>query len=455
MSITVIGGGITGLAAAHALVGMGMGDRTVLLEGRDRLGGTILTERHEGFILDGGPDSFLARKREGIDLCKDLSLGDQILPAAEIPDRVRILRGGRLEILPDTFLLGIPGDMGSLIRTRLLTVPGKLRLAMEPFISPPADEKEESVASFWTRRMGKEAYARIGEPLLGGIHASDTEVLSLHATFPELAAMERKHGSLTRAMRNRPRPSGKKPAGFVSLRGGMGDLVDALSSSLESIDVRTGSSVLEIRGETPPYEMVMETGESLRTDGIILAAPAHAASRMFAASHPDLSTALAAIPYVSTSVVFLAYPRSDCPDLPDGYGFLVPRTEGRKIIGSTFVSRKFPGRSPDDQVLIRVFVGGALNEDLATLPEEDLQALVIDEIREIIGISAIPSWTRTYIWEKSMPQYNLGHRERVAAIEKPPGIHLAGAAYHGSGIPDCIRQGREAARSVALTSPGA
>ena len=466
--VAVIGGGIAGLAAAYTLVTEGPGAEITLVEARPRLGGVILTERHDDFLIDGGPDSFLARKPGALELCEELGLSDELLPAAEMRNKVRILREGKMELLPDGFLLGIPPDARSLLESTLLTMRGKMRMAMEPFVARREEETEESVADFWRRRLGDEAYERIGEPLLGGIHASDTERLSLHATFPDIAAMERKHGSLTRALRKRPKgvapgggnpgdgnPGGaaKRPQGFVSLKGGMGDLVAVLEETIRGgAEVHLGERIAVVEGHETPYRIVFEGGDAIEVDALVMAAPAHAAAAVFRESHPALGEALARIPYVSSSVVYLAYPRSAFDRMPGGYGFLIPRTEKRRIIAATFVSSKFAGRAPDDVLLVRAFVGGALNEELASLSEPNLIRLAIEELAEVLGIEARPSWVKTYFWEKAMAQYNVGHLARVEAIDHEvaglPGLILAGAGYRGSGIPDCIRSGRAAAREA-------
>lgn len=453
--IVIVGAGIAGLAAAHGLRKERGGSGITLIEGRDRLGGVIVTEREGPFLLDGGPDSFLGLKRGGIELCRELGLEDDLVPAAEIPARVRILVNGRLEVMPDSFILGVPLDLKTFLRTSLLTAGGKVRMAMEPFL-PARSEGEESVAGFWRRRMGREAYERIAEPLIGAIHAGDTERLSLPANFPELAAMESNHGSLTKALRSRRGRRGeqrdRRLMGFVSLRGGMGDLVGALERSIEGVEIRLGDAVQAVAGAGAPYRIHLAGGEVLEADVVLFASPAHVTAAIVEGDRPALAEALRAVPYVTTAVIFLAYRRSAFAEPPPGYGFLIPRTEGRKLIACTVVSNKFPGRAPDDRVLLRTFVGGALQEEVAFLPEDEIVALAAREVAEILPVREPPVWSRLYRWEKAIPQYNLGHRGRVDAIEeellRSPGLHVTGSAYHGSGIPDCIRYAREAVERI-------
>lgn len=456
--VVIIGGGITGLTAAHTIAREGDGISIVLMEARDRLGGVILTEREKPFLLDGGPDSFLARKPEALDLCREVGVEDSLLPTRNIPNKVRVLRDGRLDVLPDAFLLGVPADVRSILCTSLLSFRGKLRLGVERFIAPRTDGGDETVAGFCLRRMGKEAYERIGEPLLGGIHAGDAEALSLPSTFPDLHAMETDHGSITRALKARRRQAAKKSGkpgrrlGFITLEGGLGDLTRALERSLGEADVRTRSKAREVQGEGAPYRVILKDGEPVEADAVIVATPAHAAAALMGKGRSALARELGGIPYVSSAVVFLAYPRSAAGKIPDSYGFLVPRTENRKIGGCTFVSNKFPGRAPEEMILLRAFVGGALQEDLAGRSEGELIGLVQSELRDILGVSGSPTLSRAYKWDKAMVQYNLGHRDRIYRIEKlvakSPGLFLAGAAYHGSGIPDCIASGRQTARAA-------
>ena len=452
--VVIIGGGITGLAAAHTVLREGTGHDITLLEAKDRLGGTILTEREKPFLLDGGPDSFLAVKPDAVELCKEVGIDGDLIPTTEIPDRVRILVGGRLRVLPDSFLLGLPASPLAILKTSLLSIRGKLRLALERFVPARREGGDESLADFFRRRLGREACERFAEPLFGGIHSGDPEALSIAATFPEFRRMELDHGSITRALKARQQAAhGSRPrAGFLTLRGGMGDLVKALAERLEGVDVRRGAEVTEVKGERPPYQVILKGGDPMGADALILATPSHGAARIFSRTWPDLSLALARIPYVTTAVVFLAYLRSPELQLPKAHGFLVPRTEGRPINACTFVSSKFPGRSPEEQILIRAYLGGADREDVAAMPDGKLTILVQNELEAILGIKDRPEMTRVYRWEKAMPQYNLGHRDRVYAVEKllagAPGLFVAGAAYHGSGIPNCIQSGREAARQA-------
>ncbi|MCZ6688822.1 MAG: protoporphyrinogen oxidase [Planctomycetota bacterium] len=452
--MVIIGGGITGLAAAHTLARTRPEIAVTLLEARDRLGGVILTEEEDAFLLEGGPDSFLARKQEANDFWREVGVEGDLLPAQDIHGRVRILRDGRLRLLPDSFNLGMPSDVRSVLAASLISIPGKLRLALERFVPRRRDPSDESLADFFRRRLGREAYERIGEPLLGGIHAADAERLSLSAAFPDLYAMEGEHGSITRALKaRRISNEGERGLRFVTHRGGMGKIVQAIESHLGGIEVRTGVACKEIQGKAPPFRVIPENGDALEADALIIATPAHAAARILKETCPPLCSLLNQIAYVSTAAVYLACHEKALKRPLEGYGFLVPRTEGKTINACTFVSNKFIGRAPEDRILLRAFVGGALDPDVIQWPGERLVRRVRDELKEIVGLEGEPIWSRVYRWENALPQYNLGHRDRVHAIDKLvkgiPGLVLAGAAYKGTGIPDCIISGRLAAKRAS------
>lgn len=462
--IAIVGGGISGLAAAYRLgreVATGAEIDVTLIEAGARLGGKIQTEHLDGFTIEAGPDSFLASKPAATRLCQELGLGDRLIGTRPDGGGTFILRDGRLEPLPEGITMLVPTRLGPILRSRLLSPRGKLRLAWELFVPPKRDGGDESVASFVRRRFGREAFDHMAQPLLSGIHGGDAEQLSILSTFPRLRESEQRYGSLVRAMLAqrraapaRPAPSGSIPrSAFLSLKGGMGDLVDALASALDGVDVRCKTSVESIaRRETGGYRLRLGDGAALEADAVILATPAWASAGMLEDLAPDLARTLRAIPYTSSATVALAYRAADIAGLGGGRGFVVPRVEQRELSAVTWVSSKFAGRAPEGMALVRGFVGGAGREAVVDLGDDLLIGVVRGELQAILGLEAEPVLTRVHRWRQAQPQYTLGHAERLKAIDRAlgdlPGLRLAGASYRGVGIPDCIESGEAAAAAV-------
>lgn len=449
----VIGGGISGLAAAYQLAKEGA--TFLLLEKSSRAGGVILTEPVDGFTIDGGPDALLVQKPAAIELCDELGLSDRLVPTT--PPRVAFVqRRGRLYPLPLGSVLGIPTRWGPFIRTGLFSLAGKARMGAELFVPARRDEADESIGSFMTRRFGREATEYLAEPLLAGIHSGDVDRLSIDALFPRFRAAERQYGSLLRAFRRTPRPA--EDAGpFRSLPGGLSELVQALVHTLGEDRIRFGSEVarLSSRESAPGLFEVMTTSTSLFTArALILATPAYQSATVLRGFDDDLSQRCAEIEYQSTAAVALGFRRDDVAHSLNGSGFVVPRVESSGIFAASWLSSKWPHRAPRGRVLIRAFVGGA--RDPRALDESDasLVARSIDALRPIIGICAPPLLTRVYRWDKASPQHAVGHLARIAAIDRAvsrhPGLFVTGSGFRGVGIPDCIADGREAARSVAV-----
>ncbi|HET7036128.1 MAG TPA: protoporphyrinogen oxidase [Thermomicrobiaceae bacterium] len=458
----VVGGGISGLTAAFRLAAR-PGQRVTLLEADARLGGKIRTERDDGYVIEAGPDSFLAAKPAALALCRELGLEKHVIGTLPDGGGTFILRAGRLEPLPEGITLLVPTKLGPLLRSRLLSPRGKLRLGLDLLLPPRRDDGDESVAAFVRRRLGREAFERMAQPLLSGIYAGDAEQLSILSTFPRLRETERRHGSLIRGMlaqrRAAPAPSNAARSGFLSLEGGLQDLVDTLADRLtgcENVDVRTGTAATGIAARPDGgYALTLGNGERLEADAVLVATPADAASALLAGIDPALAAALAEIPYVSSATVALAYPRAAVAGLGGGRGFVVPQVEGRELTAVTWVTGKFAGRAPEGMALVRGFVGRAGQEAAVRLPDDELIALVRRELRDILGLAAEPARAWVARWERAMPQYVLGHQERLARIEARvaahPGLALLGAAYRGVGIPDCIQSGEEAAQRVVDT----
>ncbi len=453
--VAVVGGGVAGLAAAHRLVERGA--EVSLVEAAARLGGTIHTEHAQGFVIEGGPDSFLTEKPWGVALCERLGLRDALVSTREDDRRTYVVRAGRLEPLPEGFLLLAPTDFPALARSRIFSWPGKLRMALD-LVLPRGTQEDESLASFVRRRLGREALERVAQPLVGGIYTSDPEQLSLAATMPRFLELEARHRSVILGLRAAGRaapPAARGGAGaryglFASLRDGMGGVVTAIAARLPAGCVRLGTGVTALRRVTDGWELRIG-GESLHVGSVVLATPAYVASELLAPLDSELGRLLAAIQYASSATVTLAYRTSDLPPLA-GFGFVVPAIERRTLLACTYASRKFPGRAPEGHDLVRGFVGGALRPELATLPDAELIAAVRGDIGAIVGIQAEPLFTRVHRYPRAMPQYAVGHLRHVGAIEGRvaalSGLALAGAAYRGVGFPDCVHSGEVAAEAL-------
>ena len=461
--IAIIGGGIAGLAAAHRLEELSRERevplRCTVLEASDRVGGTIGTEHRDGFVLEYGPDSFISEKPWALALCRRLGLEDELIGTQDQFRTTFVVRQGRLEPLPEGFMLLAPTRLGSLVRSRLFSWPGKLRMGLDLVLPRGPQQDDESLGSFVRRRLGREALERVAQPLIGGIYTADPAELSLAATMPRFLQMERERRSLIyglwRAGRNTQDAKGASGARwslFVSLRNGMQQLVDTLVGRLSLGTMRYGSAVRSVQFHDATWQVERQDGGRLQADGVILATPAFQTARMLRACDADLAERLAAMSYSSAATVSLAYRRQDVPHALNGFGFVVPRIENRAIIAGTFSSVKYPGRAPDGQVLLRAFVGGALQAELFELDDDDMEGAVRREFAALLGIEAAPLFSLIARYPHSMPQYLVGHLGRVAAIEQRvaahPGLALAGSAYRGVGIADCVRSGEAAAQDL-------
>lgn len=506
--VVVVGGGIAGLTAALELAENGAA--VTLVESSAGLGGKIATSRVDGLIVEGGADSFLSSKPAGLALAERLGITDRVVNSQPDDRRTFVWSQGRLRELPEGLVLGSPARAWSLLRSGLLSPPGAARLVGDVVVrrrrsdedGRAGDAAEETVAEFFTRRLGPEAYARVVEPLLGGIHAGDATRLSLPATFPRFLDMERRHGGLVRAtlagrlpklpkMPNplrrkasgRPAPhsgvrlpeySGKGtpirgsgtigpvPAGrtpFVSFRTGMVDLIDALAGRLGAlgVDVRTRAAVSAIRAVDGGYEIVLDEGAALPAAAVVLATPAFVTARLVRSVCPPAATLLEEVEYASTATVSLAYEADDLGTPPTGYGFVVPRAEGRHLLAGTWGSNKWPGRAPAGQVLLRGYVGGVGRESVLEADDDGLVHLVRAELGALAGIRGTPVHAEVHRYLSGMPQYTVGHLARVerirTALTACPGLSVTGAAYNGVGIPDCIADALTTARALLASLP--
>lgn len=457
-AVAVVGGGIAGLAAAHVLAKKSV--PFVLVEKKARLGGTIQTEREEGFLLDGGPDAFLAQKPEAVALCRELGLDDRLIPTNPTARAVSVLRRGRLHPLPEGMVLTVPTRVLPLARSSLFSPWGKMRMALEPLVPRRTDAADESIASFVSRRLGREALERLAEPLLAGIHSGDPERLSMPTLFPRFVQLEQKYGSLVRGMRKAAprRRAGEPVSVFLSLAGGLSELVDALLAKLPAGSIRRGDGVRRLHREDGGYGLELVSGESVRASACILATPLRVTEDLLESVSVQVSRSVASIPTVSTAVVFLGFSRDQMPHALEGYGFVVPKTERRRILAATFVSSKFAHRAPESHVLLRAFFGGSRDPDVLGLSDGELVELARSELAGVLGPFGSHCLARVYRWVQATPQIEVGHAVRLASIEQGlrgfPGLELAGNGLRGVGIPDCIADGSRSAQAVAEALQG-
>ncbi len=471
MKLFIIGGGIAGLSAAYYATKKLPDVQITLLESSNRWGGKITTDRVPfgggQFIIEGGPDTFLATKPYATALCKELGLGERLHGTNPNKKNTYVLHRNRLLPLPDGLAMMIPTNVEAILKTQLVSWFGKARMGLDFLLPPHSPNGDESLGAFVSRRLGREAYENLIEPLMSGVYAGDGDALSLASTFPYLRDLELKYGSLARGAlqmrKQNVQANGHLPlqgsrSAFLTPTMGLAEIVEALIENLKSkVNLRLNTSVSRISNINSRYLVELEDGSNLDADTVILATPAFISGSLLASFDPTLASALQSIPYASTATISLAYKQSDLPRELDGYGYIIPRREGRRALAATWTSTKFPHRAPEGCVLIRVFVGRA-GEELPSpngrgdRGEGDLLALAKEELNLTLGITAEPILSRVFMWDKAMPQYNLGHPEILkridAALEKHPGLALAGNGYRGIGIPDCIRSGELAVERV-------
>jgi oxygen-dependent protoporphyrinogen oxidase len=439
--VAVVGGGIAGLTVAYGLAKRGVGPVTVL-ESRPRLGGTIVTVRERGFVVEGGPDSFITQKPWARELCEELGLGDRLIPTAT--RRLYVLSGGRLHALPEGVFLTVPTRVWPFLTSSLFSWRGKLRMGLDLVLPRGKAMEDESLGSFVRRRLGREALEKLAEPLMGGIFLADADELSLRSTFPRFLDLEQKHRSLIRALRKAPVGGATPP--FLSLRGGMTELVERLVERMAGVDLRTGGVVRAIE---PGWKVRLADGE-LVAEHLVLAIPPPRAAELLRSVSAPLADAIASIKVVSSATVSLGFRRADVRRPLDATGFVIPRGEGRRIAACTWSSSKFDGRAPANHVLVRCFFKEPPDN------EAGLIAIAGEEIRALLGISAEPVLANAFRWPEANPIYQVGHEARVQAIEAlvPPDLHLVGSGYRGVGIPDCVREAQTCANRISRRVPG-
>jgi oxygen-dependent protoporphyrinogen oxidase len=450
LDVIVIGGGIAGLAAAYELQRRGLQVR--VLEASSRPGGVILTERFDGWVVDAGPDSILVQKPAGVSLCRELGIADRLVSTLK-PRTAYVMRDGTLHPIVEGSFLGFPVGVGALARSSLFTLRGKLRMACEALL-PRGSGDEESIAAFVRRRFGEEAAEYLADPLLAGIHAGDAERLSMRALFPRLLEAERQAGSVIRSFRRlRAKPS--EQGAFVSLPGGIGELVDALAGALTPGTITLSARATELRRAS--MYAVETTAGSFEARAVILGVPAYVAGNLLRGFDTTVAGLCDGIAYASTATVAFGYRREQIRHPLRGSGFVVPRVERSPLLAATWVTSKWPGRAPEGHALVRAFLGGGRDPRRLERTDEELIGVAREALEETLDIEGTPIFSRIFRWTRQSPQYEVGHLERVAAIEQRmsaiAGVFLTGSGFRAIGIPDCIADGREtAARAAAFLS---
>lgn len=469
--VVIIGGGLSGLSAAYYVRKFyreaGIQPEIILIEKDKCLGGKIETLHRDGFVIEKGPDSFLARKTAMVDLARELELDHELVTTNPNAKKTYILQRGKLHPMPAGLVLGIPTELKPFLKSGLVSFGGKMRAMMDFVLPPRRSSEDESLGDLIERRMGTEVLENMTEPLLAGIYAGDMRKISLQATFPQFGEVERQYGSLIRGMTTGRKPAethtGTKKSAFLTFRQGLQSLVHALIHDLQDAQQRTGTGAVSIKvrsgagisaeaSAAPRYEVELDNGELLQADDIYVTVQNFAAAELLR-PHVDVS-ALDAVNYVSVANVVMAFTKKDIVTEYDGSGFLVPRKEGRNITACTWTSTKWLHTSPDDKVLLRCYVGRSGDEQNVDLPDEALAELVRKDLKEIMGITAAPLFTEITRLRHSMPQYPVGHPGRIAGLrseleEKLPGVYAFGAGYDGIGMPDCIKQAKLTAETAA------
>jgi oxygen-dependent protoporphyrinogen oxidase len=467
--VAVLGGGITGLAAAYRLQELATAHEipleTTLLESGGRVGGALETIRSDGYVIETGADSILSEKLSARRLVKRLGLEPDVIGTQDRFRRTYVVRAGKLVPIPDGFSLMAPALLRPVMRSKLFSLSGKLRILVEPLVPRRLRHGDESLAAFVRRRLGRQVLERVAQPLAGGIYTGDPARLSIAATMPRFVEMERRYGSLIRGLKAASRSSqaareasGARWSLFVSFTTGIAQLTDALAMRLGN-SVRCHAHVIGLERQTPTqrprrraWRIRLEDELSVEADAIICTIPAYAAAPLLRPHSAELATELEEIDYASAATINVAFRESDFARVPPSFGFVVPAIERRKIIAASFSSLKYPGRAPNGIVLARAFLGGALQMEMMSLDDNELLAAATEEFAGLLGVKAAPTMSLVRRWPHSMPQYAVGHLKRAAAIEQAArrldGFALAGAFLRGVGIPDCVQAGESAAESI-------
>lgn len=468
--VVIIGGGIAGLATAYYLETRAQGKvQYTLLESAPVLGGKIISARENGFVVEGGPDSFITQKTHALELCRELGLQKDLIGTNDAARKIFVWSRGKLHQMPDGVMLIIPTKIAPFLKSPLISWRGKMRMGMDAVIPAKRDADDESLAHFVRRRLGAEALDKIAEPMIAGIYVADAEYLSLQSTFPRFLDMEKKYGGLlrgvwaqkraaaqARGMNGNGNSNGNAPVSmFMTLRHGVQQLTEAMIAQCDAGALRVNQRVVRVQRDGGAYAICLDEGAVLHADAVVFATPSYVTAELVRGLDSELAAQLSQIRYVSTATVSLGYKRAEVPHPLNGFGFVVPRSEKRKILACSWSSTKFNCRVPDGHVLLRAFIGGAHNEALAEQDEATLIQSAREELRAMMGIDAAPVIEKVYRWHKANPQYEVGHQARVASIEQRAaqhgGLYLAGSAYHGVGIPDCIADGMRVTQSILGT----
>ena len=461
--IVIIGGGIAGLAAAyriHEEISRNVSIECILLESSEEFGGKISTMRFDGFVVECGPDSFISQKPQAIELCKKLGLADRLTGTNPNHSNTYVYLNNKLVTMPDGLSLMIPTKFMPFIFSPLFSWPGKIRMGMDLFIPKKKNNDDESLASFVRRRMGKEALQKMAEPMLAGIYASDPELMSINSTFPMFVQTEQKYRSLIIGMLARKRqqmqyktPTGKQPFSlFMTLKNGLDEMVETLVEKSTNVSFRLGTAVTNLSLTGGNWNLSLNDESSINADAVILATPAKVSACLVKKVAPKITSLLDQIHYVSTATVSIAYKKEGFPHSLDGFGFVIPKTEEKCILACTWTSSKFPERVPEEYVMLRCFVGGAMQEELAEMEENSIGNMVQEELLNLMGIDCEPVFLKVFRYKKSNVQYRVGHATLIESIRAElknfPGIFVTGSAYTGIGIPDCILDGTQTAKDA-------
>ncbi len=470
-TVAIVGGGISGLATALAIqeqaATAGLSVRCTVLEASTAWGGKIATHRVGDLVTEAGPDSFLSQKPAGLELCAKLGLTDGLINTNETGKKAFVYSRGRLRELPEGLVVIGPNQVRPFLRSGLLSFGGLARMGLDLVLPArrPREGEDESLASFFRRRFGREAFERLMEPLMAGIYAGDAEQMSVAATFPRFVELEQQYGSVIRGMmaarqaRSLEASPGVKRTMFVSLKNGLADLITALVDRVtqQGAVLRSACAVDAMRVRSHQlnrwmYDIILHDGSALSAESVVLATPAYVSANLLRPLTPMAGGLLDMIPYASTATVAMAFPAPSVARAVEGFGFVVPRVEGRDLLAATWTSLKWPHRAPPDQVLIRCYVGGDGREGILRLDDHALMTRVRSELTDLCGLTAEPHFVEVNRWMKAMPQYTVGHLDRLrqteAALSRYGGLVLTGAAYRGVGIPDCIRDGTFTAQRV-------
>ncbi|MDX9709704.1 MAG: protoporphyrinogen oxidase [Trichloromonas sp.] len=458
--VAIIGAGISGLSVAYAIEqearAEGLEVSTVVLEKKERTGGKVLSIREEGFLCEWGPNGFLDSKPMTLELCDKLGIRERLLRSDDNARKRFIYSGAELHRLPE--------NGPSFLKSKLISWPGKVRLAGELLVPAATSDSDETLADFGRRRLGAEALDKLIAPMVSGIFAGDPETMSLKSCFPRIYQLEREYGGLLKAMvkmarkKREERKAGKVvasaagPGGVLtSFTGGIQELTDRTAAALAG-EIRTGAGVVAIVKKADGFELKLADGGSIDADIVVSAAPAHALAGMVEELDGGMSAILREIPYAPMNVVCFGYEREKIARDLDGFGYLIPKKEGKSILGTLWDSSIFPNRAPAGKVLLRSMMGGAANPNAIALSEEEVKSRVMADLKEIMGITAAPDFVRIFRHEQAIPQYTVGHGRRLAALDERlaacPGLVFTGNSFYGVGLNDCVNASNQAAAKV-------